>query len=152
MGYVRRQIDPLTASAMRELGTVLRILRTSRGLTQRELAMRSGVSQSTISRLENGLAPGVRVFALARVLGGLERQGAFDRAAWEAATPPGWRVMLEAFSTKGAFATTWRGERERVARQRAELLAPRRSNLEAIRPRARPSRRARRSTGSPSCP
>lgn len=66
------RIDPETAEALRVLGGVLRELRASRGLSQRALAGRCGLSQSTISRLECGLAPGVRVAWVARLLAGLD--------------------------------------------------------------------------------
>jgi transcriptional regulator with XRE-family HTH domain len=43
-----------------------------RGLSQRRLAHRCGLSQSTISRLESGKAAGVRVAWIARLLAGLD--------------------------------------------------------------------------------
>ncbi len=55
------------------LGDALYAARVER-FSQRELAFRAGVSQSTISRLERGLAPGVsvrRLGALILVLGGI---------------------------------------------------------------------------------
>ncbi|HUG30105.1 MAG TPA: helix-turn-helix transcriptional regulator [Candidatus Limnocylindria bacterium] len=66
------RIDPETREALKELGQVLRDLRGSRGLTQRALAWRCGLSQSTISRLECGLAEGIRVAWVARLLAGLD--------------------------------------------------------------------------------
>jgi len=49
--------------------------REKRELTQHDLAFRTGVSQSTISRLEHGRAPGVslrRLGALIAVFGGVQ--------------------------------------------------------------------------------
>ena len=49
---------------------VLRDLRTRRGLSVRQLAARSGVHYTTLSRFENGLAPReAHVRALADALG-----------------------------------------------------------------------------------
>jgi DNA-binding transcriptional regulator YiaG len=55
------------------LGDAIRIARRWRGLSQRTLSAHSGVSQSTISKLERGLAPGTsarRLAPLILVLGG----------------------------------------------------------------------------------
>jgi hypothetical protein len=55
------------------LGEALYAARIDR-FSQQELALRTGISQSTISRLERGLAPGVsvrRLGALILVLGGV---------------------------------------------------------------------------------
>jgi transcriptional regulator with XRE-family HTH domain len=68
------RVDPETREALQVLGQVLRELRGLRGLTQRGLARRCGLSQSTISRLECGLADGVRVAWVARLLVGLDMQ------------------------------------------------------------------------------
>jgi transcriptional regulator with XRE-family HTH domain len=66
------RVDRDTREALQILGSVLHDLRQSRGLSQRALAGRCGLSQSTISRLENGLAEGVRVAWIARLLAGLD--------------------------------------------------------------------------------
>lgn len=50
------------------IGMGFRRARAARGLTQRELAERSSVPQSTISRLENGRMPSVRASHLARLV------------------------------------------------------------------------------------
>jgi transcriptional regulator with XRE-family HTH domain len=42
--------------AMRELGRVLRHMRESRGLTQQQLARRTGLTQPAISRMEKGFS------------------------------------------------------------------------------------------------
>ncbi len=72
MSHAIGQIDAETREAMQVLGGVLRQLRTERGLSQRALARRCGLSQSTLSRLESGLAQGVRVAWIARLLAGLD--------------------------------------------------------------------------------
>jgi transcriptional regulator with XRE-family HTH domain len=72
MAHEIGRIDAGTREAMQVLGGVLRQLRTERGLSQRRLARRCGLSQSTISRLECGLAEGVRVAWVARLLAGLD--------------------------------------------------------------------------------
>ena len=58
---------PPTDETMR-IGAWVRARRRDFGLSQRALAGRSGVSQSIISRLENGLAPGLTLIRLARIL------------------------------------------------------------------------------------
>jgi len=72
MSHGLGEIDPATRSALELLGGVLRDLRNERLLSQRALADRCGLSQSTISRLECGLATGVRVAWVARLLAGLD--------------------------------------------------------------------------------
>src|SRR5215203_3662984 len=72
MAYPIGRLEPATREALREIGWVVRLLRGERGLTQVVLAARAGLSQSTISRLECGLADGLRLAQLARVLAGLE--------------------------------------------------------------------------------
>ena len=54
------------------LGTVVRVWRRACGLSQRALAARAGVNQSTISRLETGKLSGLRLRRLARILGILQ--------------------------------------------------------------------------------
>jgi transcriptional regulator with XRE-family HTH domain len=71
VGYVVDRLDPLREAALREFGNILRTLRAQRGLSQRALAARCGLSQSTICRLETGIARGVRIRVLARMLAGL---------------------------------------------------------------------------------
>ncbi len=52
---------------LRRFGVALRRCRLASGLSQMVLAERSGVSQTTISRLENGKAPAVSVYKLLRL-------------------------------------------------------------------------------------
>lgn len=74
MAHTIERLDAPTREALQVLGTVLRSLRAERGLSQRALAGRCGLSQSTISRLETGRAEGVRVAWIARLLAGLDTQ------------------------------------------------------------------------------
>ncbi len=60
--------------ALEELGAAVRDARQRAGLSQRDLEALSGVDQSSISRMERGRVPGMRLDKLARVamvLGGL---------------------------------------------------------------------------------
>src|SRR5690349_9409937 len=72
MSHTIGRLDGPTREALVELGKVLRELRTERGLSQRALASRCGLSQPTISRLETGQAEGTRMAWLARLLAGLD--------------------------------------------------------------------------------
>ena len=72
MSHAIGPLDGPTREALVVLGGVLRELRSERGLSQRALAGRCGLSQSTISRLESGKAEGVRVAWIARLLAGLD--------------------------------------------------------------------------------
>lgn len=72
MSHSIGRLDRPTQEALVELGKVLRELRAERGLSQRALASRCGLSQPTISRLETGQAEGTRVAWLARLLAGLD--------------------------------------------------------------------------------
>lgn len=73
----KRQPVPTEArSAVEEgfaLAQMIYDLRTSAGLSQRELAQRMGTTQSVISRLEEGGGSGNRVDTLARVATALGR-------------------------------------------------------------------------------
>ncbi len=51
------------------LGAWIRGARLRSGLTQRQLAWRSGLAQSTVSRLETGKLPGMRLRTLAGIIG-----------------------------------------------------------------------------------
>ena len=123
MPYNFHRIHPWAAVALQELGGCIRDLCAERGLVQRALAARAGVSQSMISRLENGKAPGASVEVLARVLAGLG--GAVEQdgpAAWTVDAPPWWRIMAEAFSRKGRLA-------RRIEESRAAAIRDREARL-----------------------
>lgn len=71
--YYRRPTLPNEQRGLDLLGDAIRLGRRDRGLSQRTLSARSGVPQSTISKLERGLAPGTtarRLAPLILVLGG----------------------------------------------------------------------------------
>jgi transcriptional regulator with XRE-family HTH domain len=109
-------IDEPTRDALRVLGHVLRTLRAERGLSQRALATRCGLSQPTISRLERGLAEGVRVAWIARLLAGLDTRVKFlpvDRVPFDEGG--GFRLFRTAFDRENGRIRT--GARE-VARLR----------------------------------
>lgn len=113
MSHTLGRIDPATREALRILGAVLRQLRLERGLSQRALASRCGLSQSTISRLECGLADGVRVAWIARLLAGLDsnvRVLPDDRPIHERCH--GFTELRRAFSPEAG------GARQRVREQR----------------------------------
>ena len=55
-----------------QIGGVIRAVRDRRRLRQQDLAMKAGVSQSTVSRIERGHLAGVRVDALRGVAAALE--------------------------------------------------------------------------------
>src|SRR3954468_12628652 len=93
-------VDDWTIAAMREFGDAIRQVRRHHGGTQRGLARRSGISQSTISRLETGLAPGMCVVWVSRLLAAMQEDlvsGAMSTGAgsssgsWRAGSRPGAR-------------------------------------------------------------
>jgi DNA-binding Xre family transcriptional regulator len=107
MSHILGPIDPPTAASLRELGNVLRDLRAQRGLTQRALAGRCGLSQSTISRLECGLAPGVRVGWLARLLAGLDQGVPLPGLEpWNPSLRVGWDLMRSRFHVRGPISAS----------------------------------------------
>ena len=104
------------------LGMVLRELRGERGLSQRALADRCGLSQSTISRLEAGKADGVRIAWVARLLAGLDnrvRIAPDDRHILDRCH--GFRKLRTAFDAERGGARWWARESERQ-RSVAEIL------------------------------
>jgi predicted transcriptional regulator len=60
--------DRWTVDALERLGREVRSARKQAGWSQRLLGERAGVDQAVISRLENGLAPGLRASAIARII------------------------------------------------------------------------------------
>ena len=62
------------------IGRVVRARRQRLGLTQRQLELLSGVDQSVISRLENGLLGGLRWSRFARLVGAIGGLGETDPA------------------------------------------------------------------------
>ena len=68
MPYHARTPHPATARLLRTVGFLGRNLRVAEGLSQRELERLSGVDQTTISRFERGLAPGLRLERVATIM------------------------------------------------------------------------------------
>ncbi|MBA3877716.1 MAG: hypothetical protein C0498_12470 [Anaerolinea sp.] len=99
MRYRFEDQDAATREALVALGSVFYELRKSRGLTQRALARRSGLSQPSISRLETGKAPWLSTIWIARLLAGLDLmpgQLGFRPAPTPSPTP-GWRLLMDRF-------------------------------------------------------
>ena len=142
MPYNFCRIHPMATVAMQELGRFVFELRAERGMSQRRLAAASGVSQSMISRVENGKAPGTSVETLARVLAGLDRAVEDDPLGWAVDAPPWSRIMIERFSTRGRLA-------KRIAERKADALRQRDVLLRRlIAANARSRRRAEAATRS----
>jgi transcriptional regulator with XRE-family HTH domain len=121
MSHEIGRLDGPTREALVVLGAVLRELRGERGLSQRALADRCGLSQATISRLESGKAEGVRVAWIARLLAGLDAQVrgySDDRPMLERCH--GFRKLRTAFDPTHGKARWWAREVER--RRGLELL------------------------------
>ena len=102
MKYPIHQQDEPTRQALLALGEVFRELRWSRGLTQRKYAQRTGLSQSTISRLENGQAPWLSIVWVARLLAGLDLEPGllgFNERLVES-EEPAWARMMQRFERR----------------------------------------------------
>jgi transcriptional regulator with XRE-family HTH domain len=72
MAYWRERYSETELAALAQIGGAIRVARLRIPWSQHALARRCGLSQSSISRLEAGKAPTVRVARLARVLVVLE--------------------------------------------------------------------------------
>lgn len=59
-------------TALVALGRAVELARARRHISQEMLEARSGIDQSTISRFERGLAPGLRLDRVAQILAGLD--------------------------------------------------------------------------------
>ena len=70
------------ADAAVAFGTLMRSIRGGLGLTQRRLAERCGVSQTTISRFERGRAPTMRFELVLKILVALRVELAVRPCAW----------------------------------------------------------------------
>jgi len=68
----QERTDPESQAALDRLGVDISRLRARGGLSQRRLAEIARVDQSTISRLERGLAPGVAITSVARIIVALD--------------------------------------------------------------------------------
>ena len=133
MAYRLEDQDPPTRAALVALGAVVYELRRSRGLTQRKWAQRSGLSQSSISRLENGKAPWLSAVWIARLLAGLDLEPGI-LGLRERATPSevaGWRVLMDQFHRKRRDRDIKEAlEERRVAHHRALTALKRRNERE----------------------
>jgi transcriptional regulator with XRE-family HTH domain len=72
--YRRRESDIRVDEAMTTIGGLVRYVRVRLGWSQRTLQAYSGVHQSSISRFERGLAPGLRFEAVACMVAALRAQ------------------------------------------------------------------------------
>jgi transcriptional regulator with XRE-family HTH domain len=63
------ELDPTRQLGLSTLGLLVRQWRRACGLSQRQLAARAGINQSTISRLETGQLRSLRLATLAMVIG-----------------------------------------------------------------------------------
>lgn len=68
MPYLFRRPNPRTVEALERIGAAVRHARRAQYLSQRVLGGLAGVDQGSISRIENGLAPGMRLEYLARIV------------------------------------------------------------------------------------
>ena len=68
MGAWATPIPQPSDEALERIGVGLRWARRRRGMTQRQLSMASGVPQSTISRIENGLRPTAKATTIAQLV------------------------------------------------------------------------------------
>lgn len=80
---------------MTDLGDRVRAAREQAGLTQVELARRSGVSRHTVVNVESGAAEGTSVGTVVRILGALGLEPALRRRP-AAGLRPGSRAYAEA--------------------------------------------------------
>jgi transcriptional regulator with XRE-family HTH domain len=72
--------DPITQDGVEAIGADIRRLRLAAGVTQRELEELAGLDQTTISRIERGLMPTLRLHRYARLRAAVEgRLGAVQR-------------------------------------------------------------------------
>ena len=69
---LQERTDPETQAALDRLGVDIARLRARSGLSQRRLGEIARVDQSTISRFERGLAPGIAITSVARIIVALD--------------------------------------------------------------------------------
>ena len=102
MAYRLEHQDEATREALIALGSVFLELRRSRGLTQRQLAGRCGLSQSSISRLETGKAPSLSAIWIARMLACLDiAPGILGFTSKIVEDPePSWRRLMARFESR----------------------------------------------------
>jgi transcriptional regulator with XRE-family HTH domain len=71
MPYTFRPHDRRVTASLIAMGRAVQRARASQGISQEVLEARSHIDQSTISRFERGLAPGLRLDRVAQILTGL---------------------------------------------------------------------------------
>jgi len=131
MSHDTGPIDEWSREALRELGAVLRSLRSTHLISQQALAERCGLSQSTVSRLESGKAPGVRIVWFARLLVSFERDERREgRPWWYLPDDPSWVKQMRRFATNGAFARRLREDSVRRELERQERLMQLQASLQ----------------------
>jgi transcriptional regulator with XRE-family HTH domain len=74
VAYSLEHGNPVDVRALAQIGSAMRTARRRLAWSQRRLAWRCGVSQSTISRLEAGKAPTTHLVRLARILIALDAE------------------------------------------------------------------------------
>lgn len=79
-------VDECVYVGLLVIGGLVREARLRRNLTQRQLAWATGISQSTISKLETGRLRGMRLRTLAAIIGVLRMNNA-------GSTSPGWHAL-----------------------------------------------------------
>lgn len=80
-------------------------IRRARGLTQRQLSARSGLAQSTISRLETGKAPWLSAVWIARLLAALDLEPGLMGFGEKAvrSSVPGWVILMRRFEANRRY-------------------------------------------------
>lgn len=71
MPYTFRHYDRRVTASLVAIGRAVQLARAQQGISQEVLEARSHIDQSTISRFERGLAPGLRLDRVAQILAGL---------------------------------------------------------------------------------
>ena len=105
MAYRLEDQDPPTREALVALGSAMFEIRRARGLTQRKLSSRSGLAQSTISRLETGKAPWLSAVWIARLLAALDLEPGlmgFGETAVKSSVP-GWVILMRRFEANRRY-------------------------------------------------
>ena len=88
MPYFTLDNDPRVADALVCIGAAVRSARFARQLSQIRLELLTDIDQTTISRIENGRAPNVRLEYLARIIAVIGPLPAIERATRPLATGP----------------------------------------------------------------
>jgi transcriptional regulator with XRE-family HTH domain len=119
----RRPKDPDVQEGLTLMGAAVARRRRKLRMSQRELARRSGVHQSSISRFEHGLQFCIRWSRFARlvvVLGGLDFD--LDRRDADRPPPPPTWAQLRAASL-AEWLAEWQAAEEQIRRDREEEAA-----------------------------